>query len=124
MSEALTFGAFFKELRIRQQKTLRQFCLENGFDPGNTSKIERGRLEPPQSREVLERYALALGIPRDSDDWQMFFDLAAASAGRIPPDLQSDAEIVARLPLVFRTLRGQQPDGERLQKLIELIRRS
>lgn len=124
MSEALTFGAFFKELRIRQRKTLRQFCLENGLDPGNTSKLERGRLSAPQSAEALERYAVALGLEPGSNDWFKFFDLAALSAGRIPEDLQSDAEIVKRLPLVFRTLRGQQPDGDKLDKLIELIRRS
>lgn len=124
MSDAQTFGAFFKELRIRQRKTLRQFCEENDFDPGNTSKLERDRLQAPQSPEVLERYAHALGLQKGSDGWHKFLDLAALSAGRIPADLQDDAEIIARLPLVFRTLRGQQPDGDKLDRLIELIRSS
>ncbi len=123
MSEALTFGELFRQLRIRQRKTLRQFCLENGFDPGNTSKIERGRLEAPQSQEALERYARALGAEPGTEEWQLFFDLAAASAGRIPLDLQSDAEIVSRLPLVFRTLRRQPVDGDQLEELIKVLRK-
>jgi len=121
MSEAPTFGAFFRELRIRRQKTLRQFCMENGFDPGNVSKLERDLLDAPQSPEVLERYAVALGLERHSAEWQRFLDLAAISAGRIPPDLRAEASLVGRLPLVFRTLRRQPVDGDQLDKLIELL---
>ncbi len=44
------FGEYFKKKRLEIGKTLRQFCLENGLDPGNISKIERGILRPPQSR--------------------------------------------------------------------------
>ena len=36
-----TFGEFFKQKRIVLGMTLRQFCAENGLDPGNISKIER-----------------------------------------------------------------------------------
>ncbi len=52
------FGDFFAELRRRQAgKSLRQFCLHHDFDPGNISKIERGRLSPPRSPEKLATYA-------------------------------------------------------------------
>lgn len=124
MSEAVTFGASFKALRVRQGKTLRQFCRENGFDAGNTSRLERDRMDAPQSPEVLARYACALGLQPGSDDWHTFHDLAALSAGRIPADLQSDAEVLRRLPLVFSALRGQQRDPDQLDRLIELIQRS
>jgi len=118
------FGKFFKERRIAAGMTLRRFCLENAFDPGNMSKLERGRLAPPQGHDILERYARALGIKEGSDDWYRFFDLAAAEAGRIPPELLSDEEVVAKLPILFRTLRGQRVTPEALEELIDKIRRA
>ena len=47
------FGRFFRELRVKKGDTLRQFSLKHGFDAGNLSKLERGRLPQPQSREKL-----------------------------------------------------------------------
>lgn len=123
MAESVTFGQFFRELRIRQGKTLRRFCLENGFDVGNTSKLERDELQAPLSPDRLREYALALGLEESGDEWEQFFDLAAISAGRIPSDVLGDRDIVARLPLVFRTLRNKELDGDKLEKLIDLIRR-
>lgn len=124
MAEELSFGRFFKELRIRQQKTLRRFCQENGFDPGNTSKLECDELPAPQAQERLEEYALALGLERGSEEWRKFFDLAAISAGRIPSDVLSDSELVARLPLVFRTLRNKKLEGEQIDDFIDFLRRN
>jgi len=124
MSKDSTFGQFFKEMRLRTGLSLRQFCLENGLDPGNISKMERGLSPPPQSKEKLEEYAKYLGIEKNSDDWYNFFDYAAASTGRIPPDVMSDEELVKKLPLIFRTLRGQKLSVEKLSDLVELIRRS
>jgi transcriptional regulator with XRE-family HTH domain len=118
------FGAFFKERRIRQKMTLRQFCEEHGFDPGNMSKLERGLLPPPESEAKLTEYAKALGIRRGSDTWYEFFDLARASRGKIPPDILSKRDVVARLPLLFRTLRGQKVSKEKLDQLVEMIRRA
>jgi len=111
------FGEYFKKKRLKIGKTLRQFCLENGLDPGNISKIERGILPPPQSREKLAHYAECLGIVEGSDEWLEFFDIARADIGRIPEEILADSNIVAKLPLVFRTLKGQKLTGEQLEKL-------
>jgi transcriptional regulator with XRE-family HTH domain len=124
MSKNNTFGRFFKEMRLRTGLSLRQFCLDHGLDPGNISKMERGLASPPQSKEKLEEYARYLGIEKDSDDWYNFFDYAAAETGRIPPDVMSDEKLVKKLPVVFRTLRGQKLTVEKLKQLAELIRRS
>ncbi len=124
MSTCSVFGQFFKEMRLKTGLSLRQFCLDHGLDPGNISKLERGLASPPQSKEKLEEYARYLGIEKDSDDWYNFFDYAAASTGRIPPDVMSDEELVKRLPAVFRTLRGQKLPIEKLGDLAELIRRT
>ncbi len=117
------FGVYFKNKRIEMDKTLRQFCLENSLDPGNISKLERGILPPPQNERKLEHYAKCLKIKKGSDDWYEFFDLAHASAGRIPEEILSDEEALAKLPLVFRTLRGQKLSKEQLNKLAKEIKK-
>jgi transcriptional regulator with XRE-family HTH domain len=115
------FGEYFKKRRLKIGKTLRQFCLDNGLDPGNISKIERGILPPPQSRGKLSHYAKCLGIVEGSDEWLEFFDIARTDAGRIPEDLLSDKEIVAKLPLVFRTIKGQKLTGDQLEKFARAL---
>ena len=116
------FGEFFKERRIALGKTLRQFCHENGLNPGNISRLERGLLPPPQGREVLESYAKCLKLKKGSDEWYEFFDLAAAGTGRIPPELLEDKDLLDKLPILFRTLRGQKVPDEQLDELVRKIR--
>ena len=119
-----TFGEFFRAMRAKKRLSLRDFCLTNGFDPGNISRLERGLLPPPESDEKLQAYAGALGIRRGSSDWFTFFDLAAAERGRIPRDVLSDTEVVQQLPVLFRTLRGQRVSEEELDALLHRIRRA
>jgi len=56
------------------------------------------------------------------DDWYQFFDLAAAESGKIPKDILSDEEVVEKLPILFRTLRGKKVSDEKLNKLVRKIR--
>jgi len=124
MAEAIycqEFGKFFRKLRKDAGLTLREFCRQNGFDPGNLSKMERGRAKPPTG-EALEKYARALGLEADSDEWYELHDRAAACAGEIPGRLMNDEEVVKKLPVVFRTLGGKRPTREELESLIDLIR--
>jgi transcriptional regulator with XRE-family HTH domain len=123
MHESIRFGEFFKQRRIALKKTLRQFCRENDLDPGNISRLERGLLPPPQGRETLESYANLLKLKKGSDDWYKFFDFAAAETGRIPQEILADAEIVEKLPILFRTLRGQKVPDEQLDELVRTIRK-
>lgn len=116
-----TFGEFIKERRIALGKTLREFCSENGIDPGNYSKLERGLLSPPQARDKLEEYAKNLKLRKGSAEWFEFFDLAAVAAGRIPQDLRDD-EILRRLPVLFRTIRGKKLPEKELDWLIERLK--
>jgi len=118
------FGRFFKEMRVHTGLTLRNFCQQNNYDAGNISKMERGLIAPPKSREKLDEYARNLKIEKGSDDWFKFYDLASACSGMIPPDILDDAKLAAKLPLLFRTLRGQDVPDEKLPDLAELIRRS
>ncbi len=118
------FGEFFKEIRQRNGQTLRQFCLKHNLDPGNISKLERGKISPPSSRETLEKYASYLKIKEGANEWYEFFDYAAACSGKIPADVMSDEKLVEKLPVFFRTLRGQRVSNDQLDELIDLIRKS
>lgn len=117
-----TFGSYFKEKRIKLKLTLRRFCEEHDIDPGNLSKIERGVLPPPKD-EILKKYAHYLKLKEGTDEWYEFFDLAAAESGRLPKELR-EKEIVARMPFLFRTIRGKKITKEKLDKLIKLIKES
>lgn len=117
-----SFAEFFKSLRKESRTTLRDFCERAGADPGNISRLERGALVPPQDRSILARYAEALGIAEGSDNWYLFFDLAAADRGMIPHDIMQNRELAARLPAFFRTLRGQKPTEKELRKVIEKLK--
>lgn len=118
------FGAYFRERRARLSLPLRQFCLDNGFDPGNVSRLERGRLAPPASDDKLRGYARALRLKKGSEEWITFFDLAAVARREIPEDLMADEDIVRRLPLVFRTLRGLRVEDAKLDELVDKIRKA
>ncbi|MCK4390014.1 MAG: helix-turn-helix domain-containing protein [Desulfobacterales bacterium] len=125
MAPESLFGSFFKDMRkARTGLTLRKFCLKHHLDPGYISKLERGLVKPPKSPKVLERFATYLRIEKGSEEWDEFFDRAATSSGTLPESILSDNELVKRLPLVFRTLRGQKVPSEKLDELSELIRRT
>lgn len=94
----MTFGEFFKQKRIDQELTLRAFCRRYGYDPGNISKLERGRVSAPQSKRRLSGYMTALKLT--GTDRETFMMLAAISAGMIPEPL-TDKELAAKLPLLL-----------------------
>lgn len=118
----MTFGDFIKEIRLRQNLTLRDFCKKYEHDPSNWSKIERGRLQPPNDEKTILEWAKQLGLKKGDADWHKLFDLAALEKGKIPHDILNDKELVQALPVFFRTLRGQKPSKEELKNLAEILR--
>ena len=116
------FGTFIKELRARQRLGLREFCLQHGHDPSNWSKIEREVLQPPRDEGTLRTWAKQLGLKPNSDDWLKFFEYAAVDAGRIPDQILEDEKLAAHLPAFFRTLSGQKPSREDMEKLLGIIK--
>ncbi len=124
MATNTIFSDYVKNIRQKSGCTLRQFCQNHGLDPGNISRIERGIAPPPASRELLGKYARCLSLKPGTDDWYTFFDLAAASSGRVPADVMNDEQLVNKLPLVFRTLRDNRASEGKLDELAELIRNS
>ena len=100
---------------------MKGYPLEHDLDPGNVSKLERGLFPPPQHEKLVE-YARLLALKKGTDDWYRFFDLAAAEAGRIPQDILTNEEVVEKLPILFRTLRGKKVSDEKLDKLVRKIK--
>ena len=120
----MDFGEFFKMKRMEKRLTLRKFCIDNGFDPGNISKTERGLLAPPQTDGRLAEYAKALGLKKGSEDYVKFTDLAAAGNRTFAPKYISKTELLNKLPVLFRTLDNKKLTEDKLDSIIRYIEAS
>ena len=116
------FGDTVRERRKELRLGLREFAQRAGMDPGNLSKIERGRLGAPQSEETLNRICEALEWKQGSDAAGALKAQAAIENGQIPAEFLQDEVVMAKLPLLLRTLQNRQLEPEQLDRLIELIR--
>ena len=70
----MTFGQYYRQLRIQKKLTLRKFVLLNNLDVGNHSKLERNLLSPPKSREAIIQYLGYLGITGNSPEYYVHLD--------------------------------------------------
>lgn len=116
------FGELIRRRRVQLRLRLRDVALRAEMDPGNLSKLERGRLRPPQDRGALDRICLALQWHPAGSDAEKARDLAAVENGRIPNDLLEDDEVMAKLPLLLRIIHSRELDPDELERLIDLIR--
>ncbi len=120
----MDFGTYFRKLRISKGYTLRKFCIEHDFDPGNISKLERSIFSATHNENKLRNYAKALGVVEGSDEWIEFFDLAAASSKNFKLPKIEDPEVLQKLPVLFRTLDNKEITSDQLDKIIEIIKSS
>jgi len=118
----MNFGELIKNLRITQQKTLRQFCQDHGLDPSNWSKIERNVNPPPRDENTLDRWARLLGLKPATEQWREFMDQAEVSRGNIPKEVMSDEKLMAKLPVFLRTVRGADLTEAQLDDFIAKVR--
>ncbi len=116
------FGELIRSRREELRLGLRDFALRAEMDAGNLSKLERGRLNPPQDRAALDRICFALQWDPAGADAEKARDLAAVENGRIPNDLLEDDAVIAKLPLLLRTVHNRQLDADEVEKLIDIIR--
>jgi len=116
----ITFGEFIRKLRIEKDLTLRDFCRDVHLDPSNWSKTERGLSVPPKSRCILQGIAKVLDLKEGSEEYNTLFDLAAISY--IPSELLGEQRIVEKLPVFFRTIRGEKPSREELEDLLNILK--
>ena len=118
----MNFGKLVKDLRIKQRKTLRQFCQENGLDPSNWSKIERNINMPPRDQVTVGRWAKLLGLKPDTEVWKDFIYQAQISRGNIPREVMSDEKLMMQLPVFLRTVRGAELTEKQLDDFITKVR--
>lgn len=116
------FGEIFKEFRLKQGYTLRAYCRKFGRDPAYISRMERGKIAPPNDFKTLEAFALSLDLKENTEDWDNFFTIASISGGKIPIEIMSDERVLRKLPVLLRTAQGQKLSDEKLKELIELIK--
>ena len=116
------FGELLREHRRRSGLTLRAFSAEAGLDPAYVSRIERGVIAPPKDEEKVGLLAATVGLREETTEWQEFKDAAALDSGRLPADLASDEKLLNKLPLLFRTARGERLTREELASLYEFLK--
>jgi transcriptional regulator with XRE-family HTH domain len=113
-----TFGSYVKSLRIENQISLREFSKLVHYDPSNWSKVERDLIQPPKSKEIISKIAKLLKLKKDTEEYNLLFDLSAISF--IPKELV-EKEQLEKLPLFFRTVRGKSPTKKELEDLVKLL---
>lgn len=115
------FGERLRERRAELRLSLRDFALRAAMDPGNLSRIERGRVPPPQDPEILDRITAALEL-LGTPDGESLRDLAATENGLIPNDIMTDAQVMSALPLLLRTVKNKQLDDDAIERLVQMIK--
>jgi len=118
------FAESVRSRRVKLRMTLRDFCRACELDPSNWSKVERSLASPPKEPSVLQRIAKALGYDKNSAESMNLADLSAISQGMIPHTIMKDAQLVAKLPMFFRSVRGDKHTHGELRSLAEIIRDS
>jgi transcriptional regulator with XRE-family HTH domain len=100
---------------------LRDCALQANIDFGNLSKIERGRMAPPQDPALINRLVTVLGCD-GTEEGDLLRDSAAIENGRIPAAALADTKVMAALPIFLRTAQNRQLDEATAEKLVEMIR--
>jgi transcriptional regulator with XRE-family HTH domain len=115
------FGDLLRHRRAELRLSLRDCAVRATIDPGNLSKIERGRVAPPQDPAVLQRLVAALELA-GTREGQELMDTAATQNGRIPHDILTNDEVMESLPILLRTVNNRKLDREHLETLIDMIK--
>ncbi|NCC83488.1 MAG: XRE family transcriptional regulator [Clostridia bacterium] len=118
-NDVKTFGDLLKSLRRQAKLSLRDLARKAADDPANISRIER-RLRPAPGEDVTERFAKALGLIPQSDEWVQFMDMAALSRRELPRDI-TEEELVSELPVFLQALKGKRLPVEDLLELKDTL---
>jgi transcriptional regulator with XRE-family HTH domain len=118
-----TFGELFKNLRLELGLSLRSYCQAHDEDPAYISRLERGKVHAPKDEAKLEYYAKTLQLKPDTKAWKNFFELAGVSNKTIL-DTINNPLLLSKLPLFLRTLDNKNLDEEKLNKILEIIKKS
>jgi transcriptional regulator with XRE-family HTH domain len=109
----MTFGEKIKELRLRKDLGLREFCLLFMVDPSNWSKIERGRKKPNLSPCLFA--TLLSGLCKTEKEKDEVISLYYIARKEIP-EVIAESKILLPLFVSFR-------DKKKLRKLAEFLQK-
>jgi transcriptional regulator with XRE-family HTH domain len=118
-----TFGSYFKKLRLASNLTLRKYCEKHELDAAQISRLERDLHAAPKDPVKLEFYAKSLGLKPGSKEWKKLFELASVSNKSVIANIKTPA-LIEKLPIFLRTIDNKNLDADKLDKLIELIKKS
>lgn len=91
--------------------------------PSNLSFIENGRAAPPREGETLKKIAAALGLKKNSREWDRFFDAAVEDTpGRLPADILANRSLADQVPIMLRAVANARLKASELKELINRIR--
>ena len=120
-----TFGACLKKLRLDRDLGLRDFAKRIGMDVGNLSRIERSKVSPPRSTEVLRRIADVLGVSEGTPEWGKLCDLSREDQpDRLAPDVAEYAAEHRFVPLLMRTVANKKLGDKELLELARKIEKN
>ena len=115
----MTFGQKLRKLREEKGITQQLLATKLGYVTNSyIADAEKGKFIP--SKKKLKKIAKVLNFGENTENWYTLMDLAAIT--HIPKELLSNQSIVDKLPVFFRTLRGQKPTRDELEELIKLIK--
>lgn len=120
----MTFGQYFHSLRIGLKLTLRKFSERFGEDPAYISRLERDKAPAPKAKAKQAFYAKCLGLKEGTKECNQFFELAAISNKTYGIDEVQNEKVLEKLPVFLRTLDNKNLDEDKLDDLIELIRKA
>ncbi len=118
-----TFGNYLKEKRLKAGFSLRKFADKLGVSPAYMCDIENNHRTAPE-KDKLEKIILLLNL--DTNDKQLFFDLAATGKSTEKREVVSidiaDYIMKYEKPRAFlRKAKEKKIDDEQWEKLIEEI---
>ena len=121
----MMFGEYFRILRTKREPSLRKFCQQHGLDAGNISKLESGKMAPPKSEERIRKLAKAVGLKKDTRDYDRFLELAL-SVKRLSRHQSSfanvrDEKIRQRLPDLLTRLNSPSLTEKKLEDLFSVL---
>ena len=108
-------------MRLSRKYGLRRFAEFADIDPGNLSRLERGKLRPPLDEEIT-RIARLLKLEVSERD--KLLDLARAERMSFVAGKPLEAYIKGKgelIPIMLRSIQDKKLSEDELKKLIEYI---
>jgi transcriptional regulator with XRE-family HTH domain len=117
----MTFGSNFKRLRLAVSDSLTDFCNRNNYHSGNISKLERGIINAPSSKETIYKYAKALKLKKNSTEFKTFVALSTNANNWYLIENIKDEELLNLTIKLLSMLDNKSTTKRKIEKLIDIL---